>query len=84
MGIVPLQYKEGDTAESLGLTGKEKISVLLPEDPNYLKPRQNINIRNEESGSTFEVIMRFDTELELAYYKNGGILNFMIRKVLQS
>ena len=82
MGIVPLQYKDGETAESLGLTGKEKLSVLLPENPTDLKARQSINVRNEDSGKTFEVIMRFDTELELAYYRNGGILNYMIRKVL--
>ena len=82
MGIVPLQYKDGETAESLGLTGKEKLSVLLPENPTDLKSRQSINVRNEDSGKTFEVIMRFDTELELAYYRNGGILNYMIRKVL--
>ena len=82
MGIVPLQYKDGETAETLGLTGKEKLSVLLPEKPTDLKPRQSINVRNEDSGKTFEVIMRFDTELELAYYRNGGILNYMIRKVL--
>ena len=82
MGIVPLQYKDGETAETLGLTGKEKLSVLLPANPTDLKPRQSINVRNEDSGKTFEVIMRFDTELELAYYRNGGILNYMIRKVL--
>ena len=82
MGIVPLQYQDGDTAESLGLTGREKLSVLLPENSTDLKPRQRINVRNEDSGSTFEVISRFDTELELAYYRNGGILNYMIRKVL--
>ena len=82
MGIVPLQYKDGETAETLGLTGKEKLSVLLPETPTDLNPRQSINVRNEDSGKTFEVIMRFDTELELAYYRNGGILNYMIRKVL--
>ena len=82
MGIVPLQYKDGETAETLGLTGKEKLSVLWPENPTDLKPRQSINVRNEDSGKTFEVIMRFDTELELAYYRNGGILNYMIRKVL--
>ena len=42
MGIIPLQYKAGDTAESLGLTGTEQFSVNLPEE---LKPRQNIMVR---------------------------------------
>ncbi len=79
MGIIPLQYKDGDTAESLSLSGSEKFSVILPED---LKPRQNITVLNETSGASFEVVIRFDTELELTYYKNGGILNYMIRKVV--
>ena len=79
MGIIPLQYKQGDTAESLGLTGTEQFSVILPDT---LKPRQMINVKNETSGATFEVQSRFDTELELAYFKNGGILNYMIRKVV--
>ena len=82
MGIVPLQYQDGDTAVSLGLTGREKLSVLLPENSTDLKPRQRITVRNEDSGNTFEVVSRFDTELELAYYRNGGILNYMISKVL--
>lgn len=80
MGIVPLQYKDGETAESLGLSGTEQFSVILPED---LKPRQTINVINESAGTSFEVVMRFDTELELTYYKHGGILNYMIRKVVQ-
>ena len=81
MGIVPLQYKEGQNAETLGLCGTEKFSVILPED---LKPRMNINVINETSGNSFEVLMRFDTELELTYYKHGGILNYMIRKVVEN
>ena len=44
MGIIPLQYKAGDTAESLGLTGTEQFSVNLPEE---LKPRQNIMVRTQ-------------------------------------
>ena len=80
MGIIPLQYKEGDTAESLGLSGTEQFSVILPEED--LKPRQIINVMNESSGASFGVMMRFDTELELTYYKHGGILNYMIRKVV--
>merc|ERR1712083_908650 len=79
MGIIPLQYKTGDTAESLGLSGTEQFSVILPEE---LKPRQNIMVVNESTGTSFEVICRFDTELELAYNKHGGILNYMIRKVV--
>lgn len=81
MGIVPLQYREGETADNLGLTGHEKFSMIFPENSSDLKPRQPITIKIEGTGKTFEAIMRFDTELELTYFKHGGILNYMIRKV---
>ncbi len=82
MGIVPLQYEEGQTAESLGLTGKEEFDIDLPED---LRPKQLVEVRVSgaaNAAKTFRAVARFDTELELAYYKNGGILNFMIRKMI--
>ena len=85
MGIIPLQYKEGETAESLGLTGHEKFSVVLPASAQDLKPRQNVTVKVEgDLEKSFEAIMRFDTELELTYYKHGGILNYMIRKVVST
>lgn len=79
MGVVPLQYQDGQTAESLGLTGKEKFTIDLP-PVNEMKPRQLVSVK--AGNVAFEAVARFDTELELAYYKNGGILHYMIRKVL--
>jgi len=78
MGIVPLQYKPGDTAESLGLTGKEKYTIELPND---IKTGQLVTVRLSD-GRSFEVICRFDTEVELTYFRHGGILNYMIRTML--
>ena len=77
MGIVPLQYLPGQTALSLGLTGKEKFDIELPA---VLSPGLTVKV-NTDTGKQFSVLMRFDTELELTYYKHGGILNFMVRKV---
>jgi len=79
MGIVPLQYKAGDTAESLGLTGKEKFDILLPAT---LVPGQDIPVTTD-SGKSFTVTSRFDTDLELLYYAHGGILNYMVRKLVK-
>ena len=79
MGVVPLQYQDGQTAESLGLTGKEQFTIDLP-PVNEMKPRQLVYVK--AGNVSFEAVARFDTELELAYYKNGGILHYMIRKVL--
>merc|ERR1719420_1893397 len=77
MGIIPLQYEEGQTATSLGLTGKEKFDIDIPES---LTPGMKITV-STDTGKQFTVVSRFDTDLELTYYKHGGILNYMVRKV---
>merc|ERR1711970_907993 len=77
MGIMPLQYEEGQTAMSLGLTGKEKFDIDIPES---LTPGMKITV-STDTGKQFSVVSRFDTDLELTYYKHGGILNYMVRKV---
>lgn len=78
MGIVPLQFLEGQSADSLGLTGKEQFTINLPQE---IKTQQRVSVQTD-SGKNFEVIVRFDTEVDLLYYKHGGILNYMIRKML--
>ncbi|CAH1186409.1 unnamed protein product [Phyllotreta striolata] len=79
MGIVPLQFLPGQSAESLGLTGKETYNIHLPSD---LKPGQTIKV-STNAGVNFDVVLRFDTEVDLLFYRNGGILNYMIRKMLK-
>ncbi|XP_067939394.1 cytoplasmic aconitate hydratase-like isoform X2 [Watersipora subatra] len=78
MGLIPLQYQRGDTAESLGLTGKEKFTITVPSD---LSTGQLLTVK-VSTGKEFQALARFDTEVELEYFKNGGILNYMIRKML--
>ncbi|XP_058053616.1 cytoplasmic aconitate hydratase-like [Anopheles bellator] len=78
MGIVPLQYLEGQNAESLGLTGRELFTVAIPDG---CRPHDRITVTTD-GGLKFEVIVRFDTEVDLEYYRNGGILNYMIRKMI--
>ncbi|XP_064644944.1 cytoplasmic aconitate hydratase-like isoform X2 [Lineus longissimus] len=78
MGIMPLQYLEGETAETHGLTGKEQFSITLPDE---LKPTQIYEVKVND-GRSFKVLARFDTEVELEYFRNGGILNYMIRNML--
>ena len=77
MGIVPLQFLSGESAEVLGLTGKEVYNIHLPAE---LKPGQQIQVTADDKN--FEVILRFDTEVDLLYYRHGGILNYMIRKII--
>ncbi|XP_034996332.2 cytoplasmic aconitate hydratase [Zootoca vivipara] len=77
MGVIPLQYLPGEDADSLGLTGRERYTIIIPES---IVPRMNVQIKLD-TGKTFQATMRFDTDVELTYFRNGGILNYMIRKM---
>ena len=77
MGILPLQLHS--SAQTLGLTGSEQFSVSLREGD--LKVKETLEVRTEQ-GLTFPVTARLDTEVEVAYFRHGGILKFVIRKLL--
>ncbi|WP_138414658.1 aconitate hydratase AcnA [Aquibacillus sediminis] len=84
MGVLPLQFQDGDSAESLGLTGQETFDVEITED---VKPHDLINVTatDEEGNKTqFKVIARFDSEVEIDYYRHGGILQMVLRNKLDS
>ena len=80
MGILPLQYKEGDTASSLGLTGREVISIDGLGDGNVDEVKV---IAKAEDGKeiSFNVRVRIDTPQEVEYYRNGGILHYVLRQL---
>ena len=83
MGVLPLQFKDGDSAQSLGLTGLERFDILGLDD--RLQPKQTLTVRAtslEGAVKTFEVTARIDTPVELEYYRNGGILQTVLRKFL--
>jgi len=77
MGIIPLQFKEGESADSLGLTGKEQFSIDLG---SSITPGQDVVV-HASNGKQFTTKLRFDTEVELTYFRNGGILQYMLRKL---
>ncbi|WP_016935971.1 aconitate hydratase AcnA [Bacillus siamensis] len=79
MGVLPLQFKQGENADTLGLTGKEVIEVDVDET---VRPRDLLTVRAiSEDGTvkTFEVVVRFDSEVEIDYYRHGGILQMVLR-----
>lgn len=81
MGVMPLTFAAGESAESLGLDGTESFDIQLPED---LQPRQNISVRaTKEDGTViaFETVTRIDTPVEVDYYRNGGILHTVLRRM---
>jgi len=84
MGILPLQFKTGQNAEALGLTGKERLSITGIS--GELTPRQDVTVQVERPDGTrtsFVVTVRLDTPVEINYYRNGGILQTVLRKMLK-
>ena len=85
MGVLPLQFKDGQTWQGLGLTGEEQFDIGADDRP--LEPRGSllVNATNAEGKVTsFEVSVRIDTPVELDYYYNGGILPTVLRKLADS
>jgi aconitate hydratase len=84
MGVLPLQFKERDSAESLGITGYEKFDIEGIEDG--LAPGKDILVRvmpPEGQDFTFNSICRLDSPVEVDYYRNGGILQTVLRQMMQ-
>lgn len=84
MGVLPLQYKDGENAEKLGLTGKEVFSISgVAHNITPLKEIQ-VTAKNENGKEIkFKVIARLDSLIEIEYYHNGGILQFVLRQFLK-
>ena len=85
MGILPLQFMHGETASVLGLTGEETFDIADLNDS--ITPRSEIKIvATDADGTTteFTALIRIDTPVEIDYYKNGGILPTVLRKLAQS
>jgi len=78
MGIVPLQYMSGENTDKAGFTGKEVFTIEMPDK---LSPGCTATVRTD-TGKSVQVLVRFDTEVELTYFRHGGILNYMIRSML--
>jgi aconitate hydratase len=82
MGVLPLEFKPGETAASLGLNGHESFTM---EGVSKLAPRAKLRVHiRDDRGATkeFEVVARADTPEEVAYYRHGGILPYVLRQML--
>ncbi len=81
MGVLPLQFKDGDTRQTLGLTGDDAFTI---KGVASLKPRQDVEVevtRPDGSTFTFTALCRIDTANEVEYFNNGGILQYVLRKL---
>ncbi|HEX5968043.1 MAG TPA: aconitate hydratase, partial [Intrasporangium sp.] len=87
MGVIPLQFPQGENAESLGLTGTETFSISgITELNEGRTPRTVRVVATAEDGSTkeFDAVVRIDTPGEADYYRNGGILQYVLRSLVAS
>jgi aconitate hydratase len=85
MGVLPLQFKEGDSRQTLGLTGDEIVDIRLPQGVTAIKPRQDlVLVITGADGSRREVTVmsRLDTDNEIAYFKSGGILQYVLNNLV--
>ena len=85
MGVIPLQFQEGQSWQTLGLKGDETITINGLADG--LKPRETLTVeivRADGSKPSFSVLCRIDTLDEIDYYKNGGILHFVLRNIAKA
>ncbi|WP_282948922.1 MULTISPECIES: aconitate hydratase AcnA [unclassified Sphingopyxis] len=81
MGVLPLQFLDGQSRETLGLTGDDQFTITGVAE---LKPRQTVTVNvTRADGSTFafDTLCRIDTANEVEYYMNGGILHYVLRKL---
>ncbi|MBP5760397.1 MAG: aconitate hydratase, partial [Verrucomicrobia bacterium] len=84
MGILPLQFKEGISAQTLNLDGTETYDILGLD--TELKPQQDITVRVTRKDGTaqeVQVTCRIDTPIEVEYYRHGGILPYVLRQLIQ-
>jgi aconitate hydratase len=84
MGVLPLVFEEGDSVDGLGLAGDEVFTITGIED---IQPRKTLQVRAEKTDGTvitFNVLARLDSEVEVDYFRHGGILPFVLRKLMTS
>ncbi|GAA4141884.1 aconitate hydratase [Actinomadura keratinilytica] len=81
MGVLPLQFKEGESAASLGLTGTETFDIVGIEKLNEGETPREVTVKAD--GKEFTAIVRLDTPGEADYYRNGGIMQYVLRNLLR-
>jgi aconitate hydratase len=82
MGVLPLQFLGGDSAQSLGLSGDETIDIVGLDE---IRPQQDVRLtikRKDGSEKTITVRSRIDTAIEVDYYRHGGILPYVLRELI--
>ncbi|GGZ88394.1 aconitate hydratase [Streptomyces echinoruber] len=82
MGVLPLQFPEGQNAESLGLTGEETFSITGVTELNEGRTPRTVKVTTD-TGVEFDAVVRIDTPGEADYYRNGGIMQYVLRNLIR-
>jgi aconitate hydratase len=83
MGVLPLEFIEGESAESLGLSGEETFEIIGLAGHEAPPSTVQVLARDRQGQARrFEALVRIDTPVEAAYYRHGGILQYMLRRLL--
>jgi aconitate hydratase len=84
MGVLPLQFKDGQSKQSLGLTGEEVFTIEGLS--NDLKPKQDVTVKavGPDGEKSFTMTVRIDTDIEVDYYRHGGILHMVLRQMAKA
>jgi aconitate hydratase A / 2-methylisocitrate dehydratase len=83
MGVLPLQFQPGDSAESLGIRGDETFDIAVPADIRPQQPLTLVMTRADGRRREIAVLCRIDTPIEVDYYRHGGILPYVLRELVQ-
>jgi aconitate hydratase len=86
MGVIPLQFPDGKSAEDLGLDGTEVFDITGIDELNNGKTPKTVRVKASKDGSDaieFDAVVRIDTPGEADYYRNGGILQFVLRNMIR-
>ena len=86
MGVLPLQFPEGENADSLGLTGTESFDVtgITALNDGGVPATVKVRATSDSGGVEFDAVVRIDTPGEADYYRNGGILQYVLRSLMES
>src|SRR5690606_17411111 len=80
MGVLPLQFMEGQNAQTLGLTGEEVIDILGVNELTHSNSVRTVKVRAGDR--EFQALVRIDTPSEAAYYRHGGIMQYVLRSLI--
>jgi aconitate hydratase len=84
MGVLPLEFVKGQNASELALTGRETFTISGMEDG--IEPGMTLNVEAAQDDGTvtkFKTLCRIDTPIEVEYYLHGGILDYVLRRIMQ-